>query len=273
MRILVWATLTAALLADPVFGQENLLVDPSFERAALGANHPAGWGHWQPDGSRYRASVVTEAHTGSRAVLLEGEGTVRRVQLRGVRHRPRRCLSLRRLGAAGGDGADGAVKLDLLRKDGSWLCDMSASRFGRGTPGWQSVLMVSRFGDAPEAARFRIVAGLGGKGRLWVDDVFLAKASPPGPGALLVNGDMELAAQEAVAGWQGSHDAAAEARLAPATDGVHGGKTALRIEGKGTWASAGSMRAAVPADRGYGGSAWVRVREGNARLQIVYWGV
>lgn len=271
MRVLMSVVLIGALFTGHIFGQDNLLVDPSFEKAPLGDVRPAGWGQWQPEGSKYRSTVVTDAHSGARSVLLEGEGKFTTFNTVDFRIAPGDCYLFGGWVRLEGEAAEGSVKLDLQRKDGSWLCDMSGSYFKPGKSAWHSILMVSRFEDAPEAAQFRLVFTLGGKGKLWVDDVFLAKIASPARSGLLVNGDMEISAREAVAGWQENHDVAAEVALSPVTDGVHGGKVALQIHGKGTWGSANSLRTAVRADRGHTGAAWIRVREGTARLQFTYW--
>lgn len=272
MRTRILAILVTGFLIPNGFCEENLLVDPSFERATLGDGRPPGWAHWQPEGSKYKASVVAEAHTGKRSVLLSGEGQFTTFTTSDYRIAPGDCYLfggwVRLEGEA---GTEASVKLDLTRKDGSWLRDMSSCLVRPSNSEWRSVVMISRFEEAPDAAQFRVVFTLGGKGKLWVDDAFLAKIPSPTPNGLLVNGDMELVAQEAIAGWQANNDAAAEVALSPIAEGLHGGKAALRLTGKGTWGSANSLRAPIRADRVHKGAVWVKVAEGTVRVQLTYW--
>ena len=271
MRIPLFTCLIVLCFAAAVRGEENLLVDASFEGAASGNQLPAGWGSWQPEGSKYTAAVVGEAHTGSRAVLLEGDGKFMTFNTVDYPINPGDCYLFGGWVRLEDEAAEGSVKLDLTDKGGNWIGDTGGNYFKPGEAGWRSIIMITSFEDVPAAAQFRLVFTLGGKGKLWLDDTYLEKISPPARNGLLVNGDMELTAREAVVGWQVNHDSAAEASSSPGHDGVHGGKAALQIRGKGTWASANSLRVAARDDQRHTATAWVKVGDGNARLQFSYW--
>jgi len=272
---LAWA-LSAGLAAaagEPAGDSPNLIVEPSFEGPVQPNGLPAGWFalHAVPAWG-YRFELADAGRTGRKSLVIEGKGQYGVVwgeQIALDRAKQYRAQGYVRI--QGDDEAAADVKLHYYGADHNYLGQSRVGFVNPRTPGWQLITVRDQAELFPEARFLGIAVALAGNGKAWYDDIELrAAARQPAPLNYVANGDMEDVAADRPAGYFVAVAEGGTAQCRIEENKPHSGKRCLALESKAEWAGAGCGWIEIGRHQAFIASGFARVREGNARLVIIY---
>ena len=155
----------------PIKPGVNLVNDPSLENTAPGEQFPRTWGNGNliPIDA-WRFEVVEGGRTGSRAWMIEGDGSAATVPT----NRPPVDRSFRYAARAWVNVESGMARLGLLYFDRNYrYIDGRSSSTTTVSRGWHQLTMIDDFENHPEAAYVSLAFVMVGPGKAVFDDVEL----------------------------------------------------------------------------------------------------
>jgi hypothetical protein len=262
-----------ALLIVAAQDATNLVEDPGFEQAKPGAELPRPWTQWKSDRSTYAPSIASGGHGGTQCLQVTGEGGETAINGKTIDVSPGERYLLSGWTRAEGDKtARATIQLVYWSKEGKWLGNSTFGETFGDSAEWRRLASVSQLEKFPDARSLSIALTFSGKGTAQFDDLVLSKVSAPAPGNLIVNGDLEVWSEEMLVSWFVGSPKESPIQARRVVENPKVGASCVGLSGKSPWANITSAQVAPDKAKELRASAHVKVRKGQAHVQIGYFG-